>query len=338
LKLTTRNSKLALERALKCDPLECWGVIEEAFREGKSGADALALAEKNRGLKAQQLLECVSDYFGIGAWAEIVKLCDAALAKAAVEKPYATEGALPLKDTLAACNSYKNAMFGYFKAYALAKLGADAASVKEALSAAGAMTTDYCFPSRLEELDVLLWAAKGAHETACQRANTQYYLGSILWNMDQKDPALAAWKTAAALNPKHALALRCIGFAVSHPGTYFTNTGVPSGIPSREAYDWYVKSLEAAPHFRTLDEAGKLAERLELPAAERLALMEKYMETVKKYDPCILRLAYTYNAVGRHAEAHEILTTRRFHGWEGAEGLLAPFVGPAKGIPDILVV
>ena len=321
--LTTRKSNRAFEKALECDPLEYWAVVEK---------DGFAAAEKNRGLKAQQLLECVSDYFGIGAWEEIVKLCDAALAKAAVEKPYATEGALPLKDTLAACNSYKNAMFGYFKAYALAKLGADAASVKEALSAAGAMTTDYCFPSRLEELDVLLWAAKGAHETACQRANTQYYLGSILWNMDQKDPALAAWKTAASLNPKHALALRCIGFAVSHPGTYFTNTGVPSGIPSREAYDWYVKSLEAAPHFRTLDEAGKLAERLELPAAERLALMEKYMETVKKYDPCILRLAYTYNAVGRHAEAHEILTTRRFHVWEGAEGLLAPFIDACHGL------
>jgi tetratricopeptide (TPR) repeat protein len=56
------------------------------------------------------------------------------------------------------------------------------------------------------------------------------------------------------------------------------------------------------------------------------------METVKKYDPCILRLAYTYNAVGRHAEAHEILTTRRFHVWEGAEGLLAPFIDACHGL------
>jgi tetratricopeptide (TPR) repeat protein len=133
--------------------------------------------------------------------------------------------------------------------------------------------------------------------------------------------------------PEHALALRCIGFALSHPGTYFTNTGIPSGVPSKEAYEYYLKSLEADPgNFRTLDEAGKLAEKLNLPASERLALMEKYRSTVDKYDPCILRYAYTLNAVGRYAEAHEILTTRRFHVWEGADGLLAPFVESCLGL------
>ena len=134
-------------------------------------------------------------------------------------------------------------------------------------------------------------------------------------------------------DPRHALALRCLGFAESHPGTYFTNTGVPSGVPSQKAYDYYLKSLEADPtNFRTLDEAGKLAEKLNIPAAERLALMLKYRATVDKYDACILRLAYTYNAVGQYAPAHEILTTRRFHVWEGADGLLAPFVESCIGL------
>ena len=59
--------------------------------------------------------------------------------------------------------------------------------------------------------------------------------------------------------------------------------------------------------------------------------MEKYRATVYKYDACVLRLAYTYNAVGRYAEAHEILTTRRFHVWEGADGLLAPFARHSDG-------
>ena len=321
------------KRAFACDPLEYWGICETAFADGKDGAAALAAAEKNRGLKAQQLLECVSDYWGIGAWDEVIALCDAALAKAAAEKPYATEGALPLKDTLAACDSYKNALFGYFKAYAQAKKGVGGEVVAATLTAAGLMPTDYCFPSRLEELAVLNWAADGRpHNDRRALANTHYYLGEVLWNMDQKDAALASWQATAKLDPRHALALRCIGFALSHPGTYFTNTGVPSGVASREAYDFYLKSLEAEPNFRTLDEAGKLAEKLKLPAAERLALMEKYRETVFKYDPCVLRLAYTYNAVGRYAEAHELLTTRRFHVWEGADGLLAPFVESCIGL------
>ena len=66
--------------------------------------------------------------------------------------------------------------------------------------------------------------------------------------------------------------------------------------------------------------------------------MEKYRSTVYKYDACVLRLAYTYNAVGRYAEAHEILTTRRFHVWEGADGLLAPFVESCIGLGKAAMV
>ena len=308
-----------LEKALACDPLEYWAVVEK---------DGFAAAEKNRGLKAQQLLECISDYWGIGLYDEAIVLCDAALAKAAAEKPYETEGALPLKDTIAACDSYKNALFGYFKGAALAKKG-DMAAAKGAFTAANAMPTDYCFPNRLEEEEVLMVAAT----VVPGLANTWYYLGCCEWNHDRKDTALADWKKCVELSPHHALALRCLGFGSSHPGTYFTNTGVPSGIPNREAYEYYLKSLEADPgNFRTLDEAGKLAEKLGIPAAERLALMEKYRSAVDKYDSCILRLAYTYNAVGRYREAHYILTTRRFHVWEGAEGLLAPFVEACIGL------
>ena len=349
------NLQLALDRAQQCDPLEYWAVVER---------DGFAAAEKNRGLKAQQLLECISDYWGIGCYDEVIALCDAALAKAATEKPYATEGALPLKDTLAACDSYRNALFGYFKGAAQLKLesggvvsgGVKSGGVEElvsggvnsptpnspthklaAFAAANAMPTDYCFPNRLEEEEVLKIAAAAAPELA----NTWYYLGCCEWNHDRKDAGLADWKKCVSLcetnsstpNSSYALALRCIGFALSHPGTYFTNTGIPSGVASKEAYGYYLKSLEADPgNFRTLDEAGKLAEKLKLPAAERLALMEKYRATVDKYDPCILRYAYTLNAVGRYAEAHEILTTRRFHVWEGADGLLAPFVESCIGL------
>ena len=102
-KLAANNQK----KAFACDPLEYWGMCETAFADAggatsASGDAALAAAEKNRGLKAHQLLEAIGDYWGIGAWDEVIALCDAALAKAAAEKPYATEGALPLKDTIAA--------------------------------------------------------------------------------------------------------------------------------------------------------------------------------------------------------------------------------------------
>ena len=323
-----------LDRALACDPLEVWAVAERELAKSGSmaAAAAVAAASENRGLPAQQMLECVCDYWGLGLYDEVVALCDAALARAAAEKPYRTgPQALPLSETLAACHSFQNALFGYFKGAALAHLGGSGAEPPSvvAFRAADAMPTDYVFPNRIEEEEVL----RAAVEAAPGLANAWYYLGCCEWNHDRKDAALEDWKKCVALAPRHALALRCIAFGLSHPGTYFVTTGVPSGVPSREAYDVYLRALEADPaNFRTLDEASKLAEKLDLPAAERVALLEKYRAAAESYDPCVLRLAYALNAVGRFAEAHAILTGRRFHVWEGADGLLAPFVDACHGL------
>jgi tetratricopeptide (TPR) repeat protein len=48
--------------------------------------------------------------------------------------------------------------------------------------------------------------------------------------------------------------------------------------------------------------------------------------TAEKYDACMLRLAYLFNEAGKYDESLKILTSRRFHVWEGGEGLLVPFV------------
>jgi tetratricopeptide (TPR) repeat protein len=54
--------------------------------------------------------------------------------------------------------------------------------------------------------------------------------------------------------------------------------------------------------------------------------MNTYRATAEKYDACMLRLAYLFNEAGNYDESLKILTTRRFHVWEGGEGLLSPFV------------
>jgi hypothetical protein len=50
------------------------------------------------------------------------------------------------------------------------------------------------------------------------------------------------------------------------------------------------------------------------------------MQTVRKSDPTVLRLAYLYNQTAQYDKALDILTTRRFHVWEGAAALHQPFV------------
>ncbi len=320
LKNLTQCSK-ELRLAAAIDPLDSWGVAERAFLED-DGLEAALNAGENRGLKAQQLLETVSDYWSVGAWREVAVLCDQANAFAQKEAPFKTEGALPLKETLAACASYKCALFDYFGGVALEMMGhADLA--KKRYANAAAQSTDYCFPNRHEEYAVLRRAAALCPELA----NTWYYLGNVEWNYDQKDAALASWRKALALKPDHAMALRNMGFGLAHPGTYFTNTGIPTGVPSEEAYGYYVKAMAADPtNFRALEEMDKLAEKLGKGTAERLATMKKYRATAERYDACILRMAYLFNEAGDYDASLEILTGRRFHVWEGGEGLLAPFV------------
>ena len=332
LKQDTQSSK-ELRMAASCDPLDVWGVLERVFLEddGEDAVKTFARGPKyNRGLKAQQLLEAVCDYWSIGAWKEVVALAQQADALAAKETPYQTEGALPLKDTIAACDSFKCPLFDYFAGFATAKLG-DLDGAKKFYAAAAAQSTDYCFPNRHEEYAVL----KHAAQLCPDLANTWYYLGNVEWNYDQKETALASWKKAVALNSKHALALRNLGFGLAHPGTYFTNTGVPTGVPSQEAYEYYQKALAADPsNFRALEEMDKLADKLGKSTSERLAAMKTYRATAEKYDACILRMAYLFNEAGEYDESLKILPTRRFHVWEGGEGLLAPFVDalPLRGL------
>ena len=197
--LTASAKELRLAAAV--DPLDAWGVAERAFLED-DGADAAVNAGENRGIKVQVLLETVCDYWSLGAWREVAALCDQANALAAREKPLRTEGALPPKEALAACASCRNPLFDYFGGAALELMGrADLA--KERYARAAAQPTDSCFPNRHEECAVLKRAA-----ALC--------------------PGLA-------LQPGHARARRNVGFGFAHPGTSFTDAGVPSGVPGEEA-------------------------------------------------------------------------------------------------------
>ena len=173
-------------------------------------------------------------------------------------------------------------------------------------------------------------AAKVATDAAT--ANTHYYLGEILWFRDRKDDAIAAWRTCVARKGDHALALRCLGFALSHPGTYFTNTGVPSGVANEEAYGFYLRAMEADPaNAHVLLETDELAEKLKIPAAKRRAYLEARRATVDRYDPVLLRLVELFNETRSFDQALEILASRTFYVWEGGRSLLTVFTDAALG-------
>ena len=71
---------------------------------------------------------------------------------------------------------------------------------------------------------------------------------------------------------------------------------------------------------RLLCEMDQLRSKLNDAPAARLATLEENLERVLERDDCTVAYLALLNLHGRSAEALSILTTRRFHPWEGGEG------------------
>ena len=278
-----------LDRTVELDPLDVWSVAERCFLSGKTDK-ALSAISHDRGNKLQQMLETVTDYGNIGAFDEALVLLSQAEASGA---------------------DYASPLVKYYAGYFNLQVGkADAARVL--FKQAAAMPTDYCFPFRHEELKMLI----AATDLCPSEANTWYYLGNLCYYFEQRDKGVAAWEKAAALNPAHGLALRNLGFAYGR-------------IPEKRelAVSRYEAAIKADPqNVAPVLELDKLSEKMGRDSASRLAFLESRMATVQKSDPTVLRLAYLYNETGQFDKSLAILTTRRFHVWEGAEALRQPFV------------
>jgi tetratricopeptide (TPR) repeat protein len=284
-----REAEAALDNALENDPLDTWSVTERCFLDGK-GSKALAAAGKNRGDKLQGLLEAVTDYGNVGAFDEALAL---------------------LAQAEAAGGPYTSPLAKYYAGYYTLLQGkADAAETFFAQAAQ--MPVDLCFPFRHEELRMLEAAAAARPDDA----NTWYHLGNLCYYLEQRERSIAAWERAAALAPSHGLALRNLGFAYAR-------------VPEKRglAAARYEAAVRAEPGYVTpVVELDRLYEKTGRAASDRLAFLESRMETVQTSDPAMLRLAYLYNETGQFGKALAILTTRRFHVWEGAEALRQPFV------------
>ena len=278
-----------LDIAAQVDPLDVWSVAERCFLHDKADW-ALATLEHDRGDRLQQMLEVVTDYAKLGAKEEALALLSQA------EK---------------AAGPYASPLVLYYAGYYCQMCG-DTDNARALYGRAAAMSTDYCFPFRHETLKVLA----AASELCPNDANTWYYLGNLCYHLDQRERGIASWEEAIALAPTHGLALRNLGFAYGR-------------IPEKRALaiSRYQAAIKADPeNAACVIELDKLFEKTGLSADERLAFLEENLAAAQKSDPAMLRLAYLYNETKQYDKALDILTTRRFHVWEGAAALHQPFV------------
>jgi tetratricopeptide (TPR) repeat protein len=171
---------------------------------------------------------------------------------------------------------------------------------------AAALPTDYCFPSRLEEIAVF----ESAMRANPKDPRAPYYLGNLLYDRRRHEEAIRLWEQSARLDPDFSIVWRNLGIG------YFNIRRAPA--KARAAYD---KAFRAAPgDARLLYERDQLWKRLGDSPAKRLRELEKHSALVAQRDDLSVELCALYNQTSQPERALDIVSARKFQPWEGGEG------------------
>jgi tetratricopeptide (TPR) repeat protein len=266
---------------LEVDPLDHWA-RHEMMLQGEFTEGEFLHACRN---DAQTVLDLVFDYADAGFNEDA-----AALLELHLENPVASAAVPnPLSRAVVSC-------------YVLAWLKQDHALMTEAR----AQSPDYFFPSRLHEQIVLEWALQqpGGDPVAA------YALGNYFYDRKRHDEAIACWQRAVKDGASFATVFRNLGIGIWNVHR--------DGEAARK---YYLRALELDPADpRLVSEYDQLRVKLNDPLTERLAFLETHRELVMLRDDCTVAFAALHNLSDIPERALEIVTSRRFHPWEGGEG------------------
>lgn len=276
-----------LDALLSYDPLDHQGRFERALLDGGDLAQALELSRND----AQTMLDLAFDHADAGLLDEARRVLEVhhahPVAEVAVPNPLG-----------------RSPMTRYALAWVLARAG-DAAAADAALAEARAQPPDCFFPSRLHEELVLEWALERGPDPLAAFA-----LGNLLYDRKRHEEAIAAWERSAREGAPCATVHRNLGLAL-------WNVRRDGAGARRE----YARALELDPgDGRLVYEVDQLEKKLNERPERRLAFLEERHEAVLARDDASVELAALLNLRDRHADALDLLLSRRFHPWEGGEG------------------
>lgn len=177
---------------------------------------------------------------------------------------------------------------------------------RRARQRAHAASVEYCFPARLEEIAVL----GSAIAAEPNDARAHYLIGNLLYDRRRHREAIGHWQRAAKLEPSFPTVWRNLGIG------FFNVLKQP-----RRAAAAYARAVRVGPDdARLLFERDQLWKRLGESPRKRLAHLERRRDLVVKRDDLTIEYCRLLNQTGRHSEAGQILSSRRFQPWEGGEG------------------
>jgi tetratricopeptide (TPR) repeat protein len=196
-------------------------------------------------------------------------------------------------------------MAWYYKAWFEAQNGDQAASEFSLIEAAKACP-DYCFPNQTEAVVVLEWAKNQNPSDS----KAPYYLGNFWYNARQYDEAVLNWELSVKLDDQFPTLHRNLALA------YFNKQNDPTKALSELEKAFALDETDS----RILMELDQLYKRLNHLPETRLQNLEKYPELINFRDDLYLERVTLLNQLGQFEKAYELISSRKFHPWEGGEG------------------
>lgn len=296
----TAEALAAANETQRLDPLDFWSA-QEVLRitQGSGDKEATKVAAEKarvslevlmRGV-AESHMEVAADYAACGAWQEAIdvltRFADTVPNKARV-----------------------NPMVYYDLAYACEQQG-EIERARQFGQLAARMPSDYCFPFRLESIDVL------EHAIAAnpQDARALYYLGNLLYDI-QPRRAIAAWERSRKLDARFATVHRNLGLAYARiEGDYAKGVASLTTAIACDPGDPLVYC-----------EWDKIAEGAGVARDRRLAMLDEHVAVAGRRDDTILRHVSLCTLLGQYDRALSLLTGHHFRRWEGENGPHAMYV------------
>ena len=266
-RIDNNAAKKLAEVNVKDDLLDLFAMIEYSHFENMD-ADIAQFAEK-----AENIIDVTCDYIKAGFY----------------------------EDALYALNFYKGEypLVEYYKAFCKKNT--------EFIKIAETMDTGYCFPSRLEDIDVLKYAIENDNTAA----NACYYLGSLYYDRFRYSDAAEIWEEGIKRSNTHAKIWRNLALY------YFDKAD-----NAQKAKECLENALKYKNDPRLLLEYEQLLKNMNYTPEERLAVYDKYPELLAERDDCYLDKLTLVSQLGRFEEAIELARIKRFHIYEGGEGKL----------------
>ena len=182
----------------------------------------------------------------------------------------------------------------------------DSASSEKYLKLAKNAKSDFCFPHRLEDINVLQQTIVRNHSDD----KALYYLGCLWYDKRQYEDAVACWQKSEELNDDFPTVHRNLALA-------YYNKKNDHDRAMREMEKAFLLDTNDA---RILMELDQLRKKENVSNEKRLSDLETYYQTVLKRDDLYLEYVALQNWFGHYQRAFDLIMSRKFHPWEGGEG------------------